>query len=370
MFINSLTLKNFRCFTTYQATLAEPFVLLCGPNGTGKTSILEALYYSCYLRSFKTKTTRELLHENTSAFSIRMELVAQQGDVPTAVSVGYSPSKRVVKMNETPLKSYKELMSLYRVIAMTDEDLSLITGYPEVRRSFIDQAISLVDPTYPAVLRRYVQVLQQRNALLATPFVQKDSYEIWSQQLNELTEIIRLKRQKLLIDVQESVNQILHLFFHGTVQTIQLQYEPRAAATELFKQEIAARRTLFGAHLDDFQVILSARSSRIYASRGQQKLLALLLKIAQPAASLPQSCIFLLDDIASDLDDVKLERFFALIASYQTQIIVTSPLDAAPNHSLWKRYNPHVVRLAHVSPTHVPAPAPTDLDLPQNFSSK
>lgn len=349
MFITSLKLKNFRCFSSYEASFEQPVVLICGPNGSGKTSLLESLYYACYLKSFKTKTTRELVGDNADAFSIKLDVSPLAQEAGAALALGYSPAKRIIKLNDILLKSHKDLLTLYRVVAMTDEDLTLVKGYPEVRRSFVDAAISLVDPTYPRTLRKYVHIVQQRTALLANPILDKESYEVWTAQLHDIAEYIRSKRVELLGLLEIEVNKLLALFFNESLKNVKLIYEPKTPSFDITKQERAAQRTLIGAHLDDFQIVMQAgsacRSSRIHASRGQQKLLALLLKVAQPAVTLPQSCLFLLDDIACDLDTAKFEQFFDLIASHNTQIIITSPLTTMLDNPLWKRYVPQVITL-------------------------
>ncbi len=349
MFITSLKLKNFRCFSSYEAHFTEPVVLICGPNGSGKTSLLESLYYSCYLKSFKTKTTRELVGDSADAFSIKLDVAPVLKETSTAVALGYSPARRIVKLNDTPLKAHKDLLGLYRVIAITDEDLTLIKGYPEVRRSFVDQAASLIDATYASTLRKYLHIVQQRTALLASPVLDKESYEIWTAQLHDTADHIRNKRRRLLALLEIEVNKLISLFFNGSLQSVKFLYEPKESSYDISKQERAAKRTLIGAHLDDFQIVIqagnSARSSRAYASRGQQKLLALLLKVAQPAVTLPQSCLFLLDDVACDLDSTKFEQFVDLIASHNTQIIITSPLVSALDNPLWKRYTPQIITL-------------------------
>ncbi len=346
MHILSAALKNFRCFTSLEVPFNKNLVLIEGPNGSGKTSLLESLHYACYLRSFKTRTTRDLVNFGASAFSIKLQIDNNNG-LPISITAGYSPeqgkqSKRLIKINDAPLKSYKELITLYRVIAMTDEDMLLIKGAPEVRRAFLDQAIMLIDPDYPVLLRKYLSILEQRNALLVASRLDYDSYQLWTEQLLAITQAVRLKRQEVLIALEQRLNNLIALFFDREQLKVQLTYKPKEILQHdmnTLRMEQAARRTLFGAHLDDYVTLLSQKSSRVYASRGQQKLLAMLLKVAQPATQHPQSCVFLLDDVVSDLDHERLDRFFKLLTSYQTQILITSPIPHAPLQEICTRYD-------------------------------
>lgn len=351
MLITSIGLKSFRCFTSHEVLFAKPVVLIEGPNGSGKTSLLEALHYACYLKSFKTRSTRELVQDGAEAFSVKVQLKAGVEDEQTAhVSVGYSPARRSIKINDCPVKTYKELVNTYRVVAITDDDVQLIKGEPEIRRSFLDQAIALIEPEYAAVTRRYAAILEQRNALLASQRLTFDSYQLWTEQLIQIAGIIREKRQEVLAGLEKKLNSLIDEFFEGTDFTVQLVYRPRempdGGMRELLRMEQAARRTLFGAHLDDYGLLLAQKrflqkyqSSRLFASRGQQKLLTILLKLAQPAVQAPESCAFLLDDCISDLDYDKLGRLFTLLVSYKTQIILTTPLANAPLQDICNRYD-------------------------------
>jgi DNA replication and repair protein RecF len=372
MFISSLTIKQFRCFKSKSLDFTKSLVLIEGPNGSGKTSLLEALHYSCYLRSFKTRTTRELMQFGSNAFSIKIQ-VTPPNSATTDLHVGYSPEKRSVKINDAPIESYKDLIASYRVISITDDDLFLIKGSPELRRSFLDQAITLTDSSYPSLLRKYSAILEQRNALLQAPYVHRESYDLWTNQLCEVANLIREKRHAVIAELNEKINELLVTYFtnqdstptpassagaraggaraDGTLHCT-LVYKPREMPThsDFQRQEQAARHTLFGAHLDDCSILISDKSSKHYASRGQQKLITLLLKLAQPATKNPDSCVFLLDDVVSDLDADRLSRLFKLLTSYKTQIIITSPIAHPLLHALCTPYDYERIILAPTSP--------------------
>ena len=347
MRIQEITIKNFRCFNDKTIGFDKPFVIIEGPNGIGKTSLLEALYYSCYLRSFRTRTTRDLIFHGSEAFSIK---ITYQGpdQIRNKLSVGYSPIKRSVKLNNTELTAYKDLIGSYRIIAITDEDLALIKGSPEGRRYFMDQAIILEYPDYRSLLKKFGSILEQRNALLRSRRFSQDSYTLWTDQLNEMSKQLRTHRQSVLKRTEHKVNELLTTFF-GSPFTVTLTYkeknEPHQTIEETRQHEQLVKHTLFGAHLDDCKIFIADRASKKYASRGQQKLTAMLLKIAQPAALDPQSYVFLLDDAISDLDATRLKNLFAALASYKTQIIITSPLTHQLLHEICASYDYQRIQL-------------------------
>ena len=331
MRVTAVTIKQFRCFESRSILFNKPFCLISGPNGSGKTSLLEALYYACYLRSFRTRTTRELIGFDESAFSLKLQVEETGGLEKHAIVVGYSQEKRLIKVNEKPLTSYKELLNVYRVIALTGDDTALIKGAPENRRHFLDQAIMLDSPEYLSFLKKYAGILLQRNALLSKPGMSRESYTLWTDQLTQASQIIRERRLEMIPALEAKVNELLKTYFDMPF-AVRLVYKPKdaldAEANNFMYKEQAARYTLFGAHLDDYAIMLADKTSKQYASKGQQKLIALLLKVAQPAAiRTERPCIFVLDDLLSDFDNDKIRRVCALLASYKTQIIMTSPLE-------------------------------------------
>lgn len=328
MRIYSIALKQFRCFASTEVVFNKSVVVIKGSNGAGKTSLLEALYYACYLRSFRTRTTREMIQHGNEAFSVKINFMIDTEN--TSMSVGYSPARRLIKLNNTAITSYKDLLSSYRIIALTEDDLLLIKGMPDVRRHFLDQAITLVKPEYPALLKKHAAILEQRNALLQHTPISKDSYELWTTQLVETTQAIRDYRMAMVMELEASVNTLVETIFDNAFN-VSLTYKPKARyetvpLNQLMSQEQFAGHSLIGAHLDDCAIAFQSKSSKQYASKGQQKLIALLLKIAQPATRSPESCTFILDDVLSDLDNDRVRKLIRLLASYKTQVIMTSPL--------------------------------------------
>jgi len=142
LYVNQLYLQNLRCFSDKQIELDAQINLIEGLNGSGKTTIVEALYYLCYLRSFRTNLTQELISFDQDNFFIKANLVTASQNQET-LQVGFSQTKRLVKLNGKNVKSFKELISNYRAVILTANDLNLIQGGPEFRRNFIDQYIYL-----------------------------------------------------------------------------------------------------------------------------------------------------------------------------------------------------------------------------------
>lgn len=341
MHITKLRVKQFRCFSSFDISLDAPVVLITGANGSGKTSLLEAMHYLCYLRSFRTHLPKELVAFDDNTFFIQAQIAHDA--LMHEIQVGFAGKKKVVKLDARPVSSYKELNQTYRALTLTQDDLLLIHGGPEIRRDFLDQALALLEPEYVTHLRTYRTIVQNRNALLHRGKIDHESYAIWTEKVWTHATVMQQKRQALLHQLQEITNQVLQTHFAGAIQ---LEFAYKAKKVEhgqsfqdfleqnprLREQEEIMGRSLFGAHLDDIALQFQQKASKAYASRGQQKLLVLLIKRAfmQLLTQQRGPAIFLLDDFMADFDHKTIEILIPLLQELDTQLIFTSP--AATGH--------------------------------------
>jgi len=336
--LTQLYVKNFRCFSEKRIDFTSNVVLLAGDNGSGKTSLLESIHYLCYLRSFKTYSPKELVRFGESSFFIKAQF-ASDDNATHEIQVGLSGAKRLVKLDQKAVCSYKDLMHYYRIVTLTEDDLLLVKGMPDIRRTFIDQVILLNNQDFIETIRSFRQTLDNRNALLQQGSLHKDSYMVWTQQLYEKSQEIQAHRIKWLKTLENRVKMLAQEHFRDNL-SITLDYTFKkglmgenfdtfmAHNTELFDLERRYGRSLFGAHLDDFTIKLQDVKSKHYASRGQQKLIALLLKIAQIQELSTQKggVIFLLDDFMTDFDAARADIFLDILFRLKSQLIFTTPV--------------------------------------------
>lgn len=332
--IGRVQFKNFRCFDILELNFESPISIIEGANGSGKTSVLEALHYLCYLRSFRTHSPSELLTFDAPSFFIKAELLAEH--TTGELQVGFAGKRRLVKINQKPIQSYKELIDYYRAVTLTEDDLGLIKDGPEVRRSFCDQVLIFHDPGMISVLKQLKNVVEQRNALLRRSYNQ-ELYEMLSEQLWDVTSQLQQARIAQLSLLEKAVNTLIMEFFTQEYE-ISFSYVPKKSTDapqefdDFIKQicpdERRFGRSLFGAHLDDFSITLSNRLSRTFASRGQQKLIVLLIKIAHARLLAAQRgpVVLLMDDFMTDFDRNRADTLIQALKTIDGQLIITTPI--------------------------------------------
>ncbi len=338
--VTQIQIKDFRCFENLTLELEGPLIIIEGDNGSGKTSLLEALYYGCYLRSFRTSSPKELIRFGSNNFFIKMTVRNQVSERTFAhdIQVGFSRGKRVVKVDQKPIESYKELMDHYRIISLTEDDMQLVKGAPQERRSFIDQAVLLENPEYGAKFRAFRAVVDHRNALYYSHKYSPDTIAIFTEQLWEKSREIQQARESALHTLATEVQDLITNYLGGSL-SLTFTYAPKkelhdtfesfmTANPDLYETERRFGRSLFGAHLDDFTITFADSNSRAYASRGQQKLIVLLMKIAltRRITQLRGPVVFFLDDFMTDFDHDRAFILLEILLGLQIQLIFTSPI--------------------------------------------
>lgn len=322
--------------------------LFTGDNAQGKTSILEAVCVLLRLQSPRTATGRELARFGTNGFGLTGTL----GDTElTHATLG--ATKKLLVDGQPVRRTAEYLSAGGLVVWMGNSDLELVTGTGEPRRRFLDFLGSQLYPGYRAALKAYEKALRQRNFLL-----KRDAVPPW-QELDAYTavlvqhgaELLNL-RARLLQDLAPYVTEAHHAIRAAdpgspATETVTLEWRPGADPAG-FAQELIDRRaeesrrrvTVAGPHRDDFLPSLNGLPAGTYASEGQQRTLALALKLAQARllhGVRETSPILLLDDIFGELDP---HRRNALLAALPpgTQIMITT------THLDWLRETPVVAK--------------------------
>lgn len=337
MIISSLGLLNYRNHQSNSFELNPLGNLIIGPNGSGKTNLLEAIAYCGIGKSLRLHKDDQITHYDADGWRIEAAFSMDSGS-KMELEINYSDSGKLLKLDGTPLRMLSTLFEYIKVIYLAPEDLSLISGSPRKRRQFFDLAISQLFPAYIGVLRGFLHIIAQRNALLKTHYDPQQK-RIWDSGLIKANKDVvnyRLHYLKLLNDQFEQMPSIIHSVEHNPCFSYQAQLkdiqdlsddELLAQLHKLEPREQALQRSLVGAHLDDYEISLDGKSMKDYASQGQKRMVAIALKLAH--ASLLQNHtsirpILLFDDIFAELDAEHSSMVRSLVGN-GLQVFVASP---------------------------------------------
>lgn len=341
MFLHDLDIKQFRCFNNKSFHFNKKFTLLIGDNGSGKTSLAEAIHYLCYMKSFRCSNVSDLICHDFNSFFVKGHFTkahSQAEKLNHYIQVGYCDKKKIIKLDDKIVTTYKEIFNLFQVITLLEDDIYLVRGNPLERRTFIDQATLFLDQSYLEIYRKFKNVVQNRNALLHSFNLDTLEFDIWTEKLWEMSLVVQKSRTKVLETIQKTINSLICKYFDN-VYEITIDYEASYIKSDesfaqfkkrmdsVFIQEKMLKRSLFGAHLDDFNIFISGQSARFFASRGQQKLISLLFKLSliELTNNSSFSPIIVIDDFIADFDQIRLKNIMKFFVSCKNQIIITIP---------------------------------------------
>lgn len=337
MAITRLTLNNFRSYQDQVFTLDPSVTLIVGPNGSGKTNILEALYVLATTKSFRAKD-EALVQQGSDV--LRVEATSDEADYRFAYQKQPTVAKKVT--HNGVKKSLRGHIGTVPVVLFEPGDLQLLAGPPSARRAYIDTILCQTDPDYLQALNEYKRALKQRNALLRNhDYILADILFAWNVQLAGPAIIIRTKRQEFITYLQTKLPS-LYAAIAGKDHEISINYQPNPEPATLNEAELLSRLeasaqrdsmagfTTLGPHRDDLVVMFDGHHIDARASRGEHRSVVLALKLAELeyqnefARSQP---IFMLDDVFSELDTYRRGFLLEAIGDYQT-IVTTTEADA------------------------------------------
>ncbi|KKT01978.1 MAG: replication and repair protein RecF protein [candidate division TM6 bacterium GW2011_GWF2_43_17] len=324
MKITKVQLQNFRCFSAYEQRIEEQLVVIRGDNGTGKSSLLEALYTAVFAKSFRTSDSNHLRTFGTEYFVVALTGTDQFNDTWN-IRLTEKDKKKELTFNNKKVKTFKEIFQIIKVLSLSEEDLAIMAGAPEFRRTFIDRAIALQDPSYIEILQQHKKVLAQKNSLLKNGHAEASLFDLWTEKQDDLDRYIRDTRIRYLEKIVLQAKKLYEAFEGDTINlTPYYETAPMPDKEMRWQREKGSERTLWGSHKDDPSMLLNDQPARFFASRGQQKLIVTLLHLAQ-IQLLNNPCILLLDDFLTDLDPSKAKTILEIALQAGTQLFISTP---------------------------------------------
>lgn len=313
-------------------------------NGAGKSNFLDAIYHLSRGKSFRTIAEGNAINWDSSLPFARIEShISGSKKLALILSQLEGQNRKRFEVDGSPKKRLT-FVSNIKTVLFAPQDLDIVSGSPDIRRAEIDDFLSQSSKVYEENLREYKQVIVRRNKLLqriAERKANEKELKFWDEKLVESgTGLIKM-RYDTLNRFAPSVIKYSNDLFAGEIGNLRVEYLSRFAdspeadkiADEFLStimkgrvKELAAGRTLYGPHRDDLNIVFDNRPIRIFGSRGQQRIAALIIKFAMLkylSENNQQSPILLLDDIMSELDPKHRHNLEEFIQELGTQCFIT-----------------------------------------------
>ncbi len=341
MYIESVTLKNFRNYEDKTVDFKDGLNIVIGKNASGKTNLLESVYCSGIGKSPRTNKAREMIRWGSDNAYIKVILKKQYSRHIVEYFID-SADKKIIKIDSIPLVKQSEILGMLNIVFFSPDEMKLIKESPQERRRFSDISLSQQNKKYLFSLSKYNNILAQRNKLL------KESRDIkalpemlygWDVQLAEYGAYIIAKRYEFVEKIQVFAKKI-HSEITDEKENLELEYESNVERgetdkmKEIFFQKLRANLekdmnllyTSFGSHRDDIAIKINGIDVRKYGSQGQQRTVALSLKLAEIylfESEVGEKPVLLLDDVLSELDASRRQKLMELSSGLQTIITCT-----------------------------------------------
>lgn len=317
--IRKIRLTNFRNFKKKVFEFSEDVTVVVGPNGVGKTNILESLFLISSGKSFKARIEEDMINYNEEFAKI--ESVTSEDKL--TVTLTKNSTRKKLEVNAIP-RRLVDFAGKFKSVLFGPWDLDLVTESPSIRRRFLDSVLSQVDREYRRSLSSYEKGLRQRNRILfkiREEGVSRSQLIFWNQLLIRNGNYISAKREELVefINSRPSIND----------QSFDIEYDKSVISETRLEQykdeEVAAATTLVGPHRDDLVFNMDKRNLASFGSRGEQRMAVLWLKLSELLfieEKISEKPTLLLDDIFSELDHD--HRDIVVKTSKNQQTIITT----------------------------------------------
>lgn len=351
MFIEKLTLKDFRSYKEKEITFSEKVNIIVGKNAQGKTNILEAIFFLCLGKSFRTPREKEVINWSAGENSgyIKGEFKKKYRDVEVEMFFN-KDRKKAVKIDGIGIKKIGELLGCVNVVFFSPDELRLVKESPEERRRFMNVILSQTNKRYFYQVARYEKILANRNKLLKTSKdfnVLKETIDIWNRALSDMAEKIYLERKQMLQELTPFA-QKAHEYLSSGKEKIEIVYKSSfdgdGYAEKMMKgleknleKDYRLGYTSLGVHRDEIDIFLNGVEVKSYGSQGQQRTTALSLKLAELEIiknRVGDEPILLLDDVFSELDAERRAKLLKFTAKAQTIITTTDATQIQGNYNV------------------------------------
>lgn len=339
MILQHLHLSDFRNYTDAQVSFTSGVNAIVGANGQGKTSLAEALGFLSTMKSFRGVPTEAMIRESTHTAFIRARVLHDDGREITIDARLTNQGRNQVLVNGTKLPKIRDLLGMVRTTVFSPDDLELVKNGPHLRRDYLDDALVALAKKYDALRLDVDRIVRQRNAVLKQSGGRLNSavasmLDLWDEKFS----ISGTQLGEARLELVEKLSPFVVHAYEELAQrpsNIKISYSPQWLALGLAKSLVESRIedlrrfiTTVGPHRDDFEIAINSLPARTHASQGEQRTMALALRLAvhrfigEQVGEIP---ILILDDVLSELDP---NRARSLLQHFPVgQVLITTASD-------------------------------------------
>ena len=339
MKISSLELNNFRNYTNTKTKFEDGVNFIVGANAQGKTNLLESIYIMSVGKSPKNSKDKQIIKFGADKAKISCDFKTIAGNKNIQIYFDKS-DKKAIKINNLNILKLTELVGILSVVYFSPDELKLIKEVPEDRRSFLDVSISQFDKPYLYNLLKYNRILKMRNQILKSfdsVESKKEQLKLFTPQLIDTAEKIIEKRLifiENLKNIAKNIHKTITLtenleisYSYNKKENLSIKQDLEKEFEKITDKELELGYTCIGPHRDDIIFKVNDLDCKHYASQGQQRTVALVVKLSLMEViknEIGEYPILLLDDVLSELDENRQSRLLDLCGKYQTLISCTA----------------------------------------------
>ncbi len=338
-----LSISNLRNISDIDMVPGPNINLIVGPNGSGKTSILESIYLLGSQRSFRTSKLRTLIKNGCQRCTVHGQM--QTGKCSPTVSMGVMRDMtggQQIKIAGEKTASSASLAQLMPVQVVNPGVFKLIDGPSKARRQFIDWGVFHVEQPFLSSWRRLNRCLKQRNTTLRHDRIDTLEIGAWDREFIACGEKITRYRASYTDELTPLFNQVLAQItkLSGITLAFYPGWDPKISLDQVLKRALPRDKSLgytqHGPHRADLKIHFYGKNAGIFLSRGEQKMVVAALKIAQGLhfnAATGRKCIYLIDDLGAELDNAHKSAVVKLLAEIGSQVFITAVDEEAAKYN-------------------------------------
>ena len=333
MIVKELELHNLRNYEYLKVNFNKGINYIYGENASGKTNILEAIYFLSLTRSFRTSEIEELVKKDASFAKILAKIDTQ--NVSKTLEISFNKSGKKILVNGKKVLKISELNSLINVISFIPKNTNLLKDAPKERRKFLNIYLSKFSNNYLKTLSVYEKILKERNDAFKAYKINPTLIDILTNQLISLNKEIYLYRKKFVNEINKYLADVFKEV-SLTNEKLIMEYESflnnQSENIENFlnnefenikEEEFKRKQTLIGIHKDDFKIYIDEKDVSLYGSQGENRISIISLILSLYFLNKEEKPIIVLDDVISELDEKHEENLLKYLENFN-QVFITN----------------------------------------------